>query len=58
MGEVAIGSLAARAEYIRFLFAVSRISFAFLSPVQAATFALEIALRPPEFGPAATFILN
>src|ERR1700733_13821889 len=34
MGEVAIGSLAAPADYIRLLFAVSRIIFAFLSPVQ------------------------
>jgi hypothetical protein len=46
MGEVAIGSLAARAEYIRFLFAVSRIIFAFLSPVQAYNFRLEIASIP------------
>jgi hypothetical protein len=48
MGEVAIGSLAARAEYIRLLFAVSRIIFAFLSPVQACGIRMEIASIPKD----------
>jgi hypothetical protein len=51
MGEVAIGSLAARAEYIRLLFAVSRIIFAFHSPVQAYNFRLEIASIPKDLVP-------
>src|ERR1700733_15301527 len=46
MGEVAIGILAARAEFIRLLFAVSRIIFAFLSPVQACGIRMEIASIP------------
>jgi hypothetical protein len=49
MGEVAIGSLAARAEYIRLLFAVSRIIFAFLSPVPVYNFRMEIAWIPKGF---------
>jgi DNA-binding response OmpR family regulator len=49
MGEVAIGSLAAPANYIRLLFAMSRIIFAFLSPVRGYKFRLEIARVPKDF---------
>jgi DNA-binding response OmpR family regulator len=51
MGEVAIGSLAAPAEYIRLLFAVSRIIFAFLSPVRPYQFRLEIGPHPDNLAP-------